>query len=81
LVHISYSINSSYDGTIGNDEIAWVDVDATRNRKKIINNKNYPRMIRPHLELIWPYLPSGRNSPEENDFILPRAQNCKSFMA
>lgn len=72
MVYISYLINSSYDGIIGNDEIVWVDVDVIRNRKKIINNKNYFRMIRLYLELIWLYLFFGRNSLEENDFILFR---------
>lgn len=59
LVHISYSINSSYhDGTISNGDIAWVDVDAARNRRKIKYNKIRSRMIGPYPELLWLYLSS-----------------------
>lgn len=61
--------------------IAWAGVDVSTDRRKMMDNKISPTMIRPHPELIWPHLPSARKSAQENDFILLRAKSWKSFRA
>lgn len=56
-------------------------MDVSTDRRKMMDNKISPRMIKPHPELIWPLLPSARKSVQENDFILLRAKSWKSFRA
>lgn len=76
LGYIRHPINNNYhNGAISNDKIAGADVDVSTDRRKRMDNKISPRMIRPHPELIWPHLPSGRKSAQENDFILLGAKS------
>lgn len=76
LGYVRHPINGNYhNGTISNDKIAGADAGVSTDRRKMMDNKISPRMIRPHPGLIWPHLPSGRKSAQENYFILLGAKS------